>query len=311
MVLQAKLAGYSMNAPSWIRTAEKFDGKAAFKLVCERINRNTTQSKTVAILGLIGCRQGRDQSIDDCITAVTRHWLKVEKTQATLDDIRTALFIFHMNDRMRMFENSITLANDLTLAKVESEARAFEDRLVIRKHDTDRAEAMIAKAVEERMKEHAFMGNAEEKPYRTGPRKPLDNNRDRHPNSPTEFEKTKTCYVCNKPGHVSRTCPTRQTRAEEDKNSDEEEEADVEDKREKPVWKKKKKMVAKKGSGERAVQAVEQDDAEPYLSSVGFAFSAVEEDERHQDIISSVPPHVEPIPQKQSRQRKRALEGTE
>ena len=65
------------------------------------------------------------------------------------------------------------------------------------------------------------------------------------------------------------------------------------------------------GSGERAVQAVEQDDAEPYLSSVGFAFSAVEEDERHQDIISSVPPHVEPIPQKQSRQRKRALEGTE
>ena len=73
----------------------------------------------------------------------------------------------------------------------------------------------------------------------------------------------------------------------------------------------KEKIEVYLGSGERAVQAVEQDDAEPYLSSVGFAFSAVEEDERHQDIISSVPPHVEPIPQKQSRQRKRALEGTE
>ena len=111
LIIQAKLAAHTLDATTWIKSAPRYDGVAAYNCLKDLIFRDSSQSKTVAILGFASCKQGPKEKVDSYISRYARAWLKVEKTGATLEDVRTGF----PQQNLRRLELAIHAVNVVTL----------------------------------------------------------------------------------------------------------------------------------------------------------------------------------------------------
>ena len=209
---------FNNSAKSYIDGIPMFDGKAAWDKLLKVLDDSSVQNKFNVLLECIRCNQDHGESVQHFNRKFESLFNKLVALKVSFEDLKMVLFISNLNSDFKILKTSLLLKTSSTMEELLADCKSYETRMKIEKNDEDRAIANSAKAgrnefVQISNEEYLRLiesNNSGESALYVKPR--LDHTISKHPNNPTEFERTLICRRCGKKGHAIRTC----TAAEKD-----------------------------------------------------------------------------------------------